>query len=68
MGPTIGLIPNTNTGAQKLADHIAAKLYLAYQAQHLEQVKQSTDAELVGDEWQPALPYNQRMLQTDSVE
>ncbi|MBO0160271.1 hypothetical protein, partial [Vibrio parahaemolyticus] len=59
MGPLIGLIPNTNTGAQKLAEHIAAQLYLAHHEQHLEQVKNSTEAELLGDEWQSALPYSQ---------
>ncbi|ELX8379557.1 NAD(P)-binding domain-containing protein [Providencia vermicola] len=67
MGPMIGLIPNTNTSAQKLAEHIAAKLYLAYHEQHLQQVKQSTEAELLGDEWQPALPYQQRVKQTSHV-
>nr|ELR5114432.1 NAD(P)/FAD-dependent oxidoreductase [Providencia stuartii] len=68
MGPIIGLIPNTNTGALKLAEHIAAKLYLAHQQQHLQQVKDSTEAELLGDEWQPALPYRLRITQADSVE
>lgn len=68
MGPLIGLIPNTNTGAQKLAEHIAAQLYLAHHEQHLEQVKNSTEAELLGDEWQPALPYSQRTPQTSNVE
>lgn len=68
MGPIIGLIPNTNTSAQRLAEHIAGQLYLANQEQHLEQVKNSTDAELFGDEWQPALPYHQRIPQTDNVE
>ncbi|EKT63789.1 FAD-dependent oxidoreductase [Providencia burhodogranariea] len=68
MGPVIGLIPNTNTSAQKLAEHIAAQLYLANHEQHLARVKNSTEFELLGDEWQPALSYSQRMQQTDSVE
>lgn len=68
MGPVIGLIPNTNTGALKLAEHIAAKLYLAHHEQHLQQVKNSTEAELLGDEWQSALPYRLRITQADSVE
>lgn len=68
MGPVIGLIPGTNTGAERLADHIAAKLYLAHQQQHLERVKTSTENELLGDEWQPALPPAQRVQQTENVE
>lgn len=68
MGPVIGLIPGTNTGAERLADHIAAKLYLAHQTRHLEQVKASTDNELLGDEWQPALPPALRAQLTENVE
>ncbi|HBO23978.1 MAG TPA: transmembrane oxidoreductase [Providencia sp.] len=68
MGPVIGLIPGTNTGAERLADHIAAQLYLAYQEQHLDLVKTSTEAELLGDEWQAALSPTERMQLTDNVE
>ena len=68
MGPIIGLIPGTNTGAERLADHIAAQLYLTNQEQHLDLVKTSTEAELLGDEWQPALSPTERMQLTDNVE
>ncbi|MEX6631862.1 transmembrane oxidoreductase, partial [Providencia rettgeri] len=44
MGPVIGLIPGTNVGAERLAGHIAAKLYLAHREQHLELVKTSQEA------------------------
>ncbi|MEX9870490.1 FAD/NAD(P)-binding protein [Providencia huaxiensis] len=68
MGPVIGLIPGTNIGAERLADHIAAQLYLSHQEQHLEQVKNSQEAELLGDEWQPAAPPSERVQLTDNVE
>lgn len=68
MGPVIGLIPGTNTGAERLADHIAAQLYLAHREQHLELVKTSQEAELLGNEWQPAAPPSERMQLTDKVE
>lgn len=68
MGPVIGLIPGTNVGAERLADHIAAQLYLNHQEQHLEQVKNSQEAELLGDEWLPAAPPSERMQLTDNVE
>nr|MBP6563862.1 NAD(P)/FAD-dependent oxidoreductase [Neisseriaceae bacterium] len=63
LGPVIGLIPGTNTGASRLADSIAAKLYLAQQARHLARVKTSTDYELLGDEWTRAEPYHTRAAQ-----
>lgn len=66
MGPVIGLIPGTNTGAERLADHIAAKLYLAHQEQHLELVKHSSEYELLGHEWQPALPPKNRVQLTEN--
>lgn len=68
MGPVIGLIPGTNIGAERLADHIAAQLYLAHREQHLELVKTSQDAELLGDEWKPAASPSERMQLTDKVE
>ena len=68
MGPVIGLIPGTNTGAERLADHIAAQLYLTDQVQHLEQVKNSTEFELLGNEWQAALSPALRTQLTDNVE
>lgn len=68
MGPVIGLIPGTNTGAERLADHIAAQLYLAHREAHLELVKTSQEFELLGDEWQPALLPSERMQLTDNVE
>lgn len=68
MGPVIGLIPGTNVGAERLADHIAAQLYLAYQDQHLELVKNSQEAELLGDEWQAAPSPTERVQLTDNVE
>ncbi|MCB6144207.1 hypothetical protein [Escherichia coli] len=51
-----------------MADHIAAQLYLSHQEQHLEQVKNSQEAELLGDEWQPAAPPSERVQLTDNVE
>ncbi|MBP6860730.1 MAG: NAD(P)/FAD-dependent oxidoreductase [Neisseriaceae bacterium] len=60
LGPVVGLIPGTNTGARRLADKIAAKLYMAHHEQHLALVKNSTDCELVGDEWTRAAPYDTR--------
>ena len=68
MGPVIGLIPGTNTGAERLADHIAAQLYLIHQSQHLELVKTSTEAELLGDEWQATPSPANRVQLTDNVE
>ncbi|WP_369310712.1 NAD(P)-binding domain-containing protein [Providencia rettgeri] len=68
MGPVIGLIPGTNTGAERLADHIAAQLYLANRELHLELIKTSQEFELFGDEWQPATPPSERMQLTDHVE
>lgn len=68
MGPVIGLIPGTNTGAERLADHIAAQLYLSHQAKHLELVKTSQEFELLGNEWQPAAPPSERVQLTDNVE
>ncbi|MEX6211595.1 transmembrane oxidoreductase [Providencia huaxiensis] len=68
MGPVIGLIPGTNVGAERLAGHIAAKLYLAHREQHLELVKTSQEAELLGDEWRAASPQSERIQLTDNVE
>ncbi|EJD6399438.1 NAD(P)/FAD-dependent oxidoreductase [Providencia rettgeri] len=68
MGPVIGLIPGTNVGAERLAGHIAAKLYLAHREQHLELVKMSQEAELLGDEWRAASPQSERIQLTDNVE
>ncbi len=60
MGPVIGLIPGTNTGAERLADYIASQLYSMHAEAHLNLVKTSVEHELLGDEWTAAVPYSTR--------
>ncbi len=68
MGPVIGLIPGTNVGAERVAEKIVSQLYLDHYTEHLDLVKRSTEDELLGNEWQIAVPYSERLKQAEGAD
>jgi len=44
-------IPGTNTGAERLADHLIEELFTDSADQHLQDLKDFDEPELLGDEW-----------------
>lgn len=56
-GHVIGLIPGISQGARTLAQSIAGQLYFEDREHHYQAIIDFNDPELLGDEWQPAVPY-----------
>lgn len=56
-GHVVGLIPGISQGARTLAQAIAGQLYHEDREQHYQAIVHFDDPELLGDEWQPAVPY-----------
>ncbi|MCL5500885.1 NAD(P)/FAD-dependent oxidoreductase [Escherichia coli] len=56
-GHVVGLIPGISQGARTLAQHIAGQLYFEDREHHYQAIIHYDDPELLGDEWQPAVPY-----------
>lgn len=56
-GHVVGLIPGISRGAQILAREIAGQLYAEDSEYHYQAILDYNDPELLGDEWQPAIPY-----------
>lgn len=60
LGPLIGMIGGVDSGATVLASQIACKIYQSQYEQQLLKIKTSTEYELEGNEWKPALSYRKR--------
>lgn len=56
-GHVVGLIPGISQGARTLAQHISGQLYFEDREHHYQAIIHYDDPELLGDEWQPAVPY-----------
>jgi cation diffusion facilitator CzcD-associated flavoprotein CzcO len=56
-GFVVGLIPGISQGARTLAQNIAGQLYHEDREHHYQAIIHYDDPELLGDEWQPAVPY-----------
>ncbi len=56
-GHVVGLIPGISQGARTLAQNIAGQLYHEDRELHFQGIIDFDDPELLGDEWQPAVPY-----------
>ena len=56
-GHVVGLIPGISQGARTLAQNIAGQLYHEDREQYFQSIVHYDDPELLGDEWQPAVPY-----------
>jgi hypothetical protein len=56
------LIAGTDTGAIRLAQDITGQFYRENAAAYHQAVQESTEVELEGHEWQPALPQHLRAL------
>ncbi|MCG8710225.1 NAD(P)/FAD-dependent oxidoreductase [Brenneria sp. 4F2] len=56
-GHVVGLIPGISHGARTLAQAIAGQLYVEDSEQHYQAILEYDEPELLGDEWQPAIPY-----------
>lgn len=60
MGQVAGAIPGVSVGAKRLAGALVARLYEEDQALHFTRILAYQEPELLGDEWQPAVPHSQR--------
>lgn len=56
-GHVVGLIPGISQGARTLAQNIAGQLYFEDREHHYQAIIDFDDPELLGNEWQPAVPY-----------
>ncbi|KAA9002682.1 NAD(P)/FAD-dependent oxidoreductase [Affinibrenneria salicis] len=59
-GYVVGLIPGLSVGARRLAQAIAAQLYVEDREYHYRRIVDYNEPELLGDEWRPAPPYSAR--------
>lgn len=56
-GHVVGLIPGISQGARTLAQNIAGQLYFEDREHHYQAIIDFDAPELLGNEWQPAVPY-----------